>query len=84
MTADPRAAAIVAGVIRLARSLDLDVVAEGVSGTDVSRALLALGCRRGQGNASGRGDGSGTHRDALRLTPQVMPRSGVWFRNIFR
>jgi diguanylate cyclase (GGDEF)-like protein len=51
MTVDARAAAIVAAAVRLAHSLDLGVVAEGVSGPDVARALLALGCTRGQGNA---------------------------------
>ena len=51
MTTDPRAAAIVAGAVRLAHSLDLGVVAEGVAGPDVARALLALGCSRGQGNS---------------------------------
>ena len=75
MTSDPRAAAIVAGVIRLARSLDLDVVAEGVSGADVSRALLALGCRRGQGNALA--EPVAPERIHALLDAQVMPRSGV-------
>jgi EAL domain-containing protein (putative c-di-GMP-specific phosphodiesterase class I) len=51
MARDARAAAIVAGSVRLAHSLDLGVVAEGVSGPDVARALLALGCTRGQGNS---------------------------------
>jgi EAL domain-containing protein (putative c-di-GMP-specific phosphodiesterase class I)/GGDEF domain-containing protein len=50
MTHDRRAAAIVSGVVALARSLSLDVVAEGVAGPDVADALLDLGCRRGQGN----------------------------------
>jgi EAL domain-containing protein (putative c-di-GMP-specific phosphodiesterase class I)/GGDEF domain-containing protein len=75
MTTDPRAAAIVAGVIRLARSLDLDVVAQGVSGADVSRALLALGCRRGQGNALA--EAVAPERIHALLGAQLMPRSGV-------
>lgn len=75
MTSDPRAAAIVGGVIRLARSLDLDVVAEGVSGADVSRALLALGCRRGQGNALA--EAMAPERIHAMLDAQLMTRSGV-------
>jgi EAL domain-containing protein (putative c-di-GMP-specific phosphodiesterase class I)/GGDEF domain-containing protein len=75
MTSDRRAAAIVAGVIRLARSLELDVVAEGVSGADVSRALLALSCRRGQGNALS--EPVAPDRVRALLEAQLMPRSGV-------
>lgn len=50
MRSDPRAHAIVSGVLTLAHSLSLDVVAEGVTGPELSATLLALGCRRGQGN----------------------------------
>lgn len=75
MTTDRRAAALVAGVIRLARSLDLEVVAEGVSGADVSRALLALGCRRGQGNALS--EPMAPERIRGLLEAQLMPRSVV-------
>ncbi len=75
MAHDARAAAIVAGVIRLARSLDLDVVAEGVCGSDVSRALLAMGCRRGQGNAMAEPMAPDRIRDLLGA--QLVPRFGV-------
>jgi len=75
MTTDRRAAAIEAGVIRLARSLALDVVAEGVSGPDVSRALLALGCHLGQGNALS--EPVAPDRVRALLEAQLMPRSGV-------
>jgi EAL domain-containing protein (putative c-di-GMP-specific phosphodiesterase class I)/GGDEF domain-containing protein len=51
MMTDPRAAAVVAGVVALARSLHLRVVAEGIDGTDAATELLRLGCTRGQGNA---------------------------------
>lgn len=51
MTRDRRARAIVAAVVGLARALELGVIAEGVTGREVADALLALGCRRGQGNA---------------------------------
>ncbi len=51
MTVDERAGAVVAGVIALAHSLHLDVVAEGIDGPDAAAALVRLGCTRGQGNA---------------------------------
>jgi diguanylate cyclase (GGDEF)-like protein/PAS domain S-box-containing protein len=41
--------AIVNAILRLAESLDLDVVAEGVEGSEQVVALRALGCRRAQG-----------------------------------
>lgn len=49
--ADRRAESVVTGVIALAHSLGLDVVAEGIDGAAAARALLAMGCSRGQGNA---------------------------------
>ena len=51
MTVDHRASAVVAGVIALAHSLQLGVVAEGVDGPGTASALVDLGCTRGQGNA---------------------------------
>lgn len=42
-------AAIVAGVIRLAHSLGLDVVAEGVEHAEQAQQLRAWGCEVGQG-----------------------------------
>jgi EAL domain-containing protein (putative c-di-GMP-specific phosphodiesterase class I)/GGDEF domain-containing protein len=51
MTVDERAGALVAGVIALAHSLHLGVVAEGIDGPDAAAALVRLGCTRGQGNA---------------------------------
>lgn len=50
MRSDPKAHAIVDAVLVLARSLALDVVAEGVTDRELAAALLAKGCRRGQGN----------------------------------
>ncbi|MDA7415676.1 EAL domain-containing protein [Xenophilus arseniciresistens] len=49
MVDDPRDAAIVGGMLALARSLDCEVVAEGVTTPAHARALLALGCTQGQG-----------------------------------
>jgi EAL domain-containing protein (putative c-di-GMP-specific phosphodiesterase class I)/GGDEF domain-containing protein len=51
MSVDERAGAVVAGVIALAHSLHLGVVAEGIDGPDAAAALVRLGCTRGQGNA---------------------------------
>ncbi|KAA0232592.1 MAG: hypothetical protein JJLCMIEE_03335 [Acidimicrobiales bacterium] len=46
---DPDDTAIVTGVIGLARSLDLEIVAEGVETADQYRLLADLGCTRVQG-----------------------------------
>lgn len=75
MTTDARAAAIVDGAVRLAHSLDLGVVAEGVSGPDVAQALLALGCSRGQGNSLA--EPMAPEAIERLLTDQVLPHSGV-------
>jgi diguanylate cyclase (GGDEF)-like protein len=53
MRTDPRAEAVVAGVIALADSLTLETVAEGVDGADTAARLVQLGCTRGQGNSLG-------------------------------
>ncbi len=45
----PRSTAIVSAVLSLARSLDLDVVAEGVENTVQRDTLLSMGCIHGQG-----------------------------------
>jgi EAL domain-containing protein (putative c-di-GMP-specific phosphodiesterase class I) len=50
MHEDVRSAAIVAALIRLARTFGLDVVAEGVDSEEVISDLIALGCHRAQGN----------------------------------
>ncbi|MFE3293467.1 putative bifunctional diguanylate cyclase/phosphodiesterase [Rhodococcus sp. NPDC059234] len=41
--------AIVKSIVSLAKSYNLDLVAEGVETTDAARTLLALGCYRAQG-----------------------------------
>jgi diguanylate cyclase (GGDEF)-like protein len=46
---DPDAAAIVRAIVSLARSLDLEVVAEGVETEEQARLVTAMSCHRGQG-----------------------------------
>jgi EAL domain-containing protein (putative c-di-GMP-specific phosphodiesterase class I) len=47
---DPRAQAIVAAIISLARELGIEVMAEGVESTAEARELLRLGCAHAQGH----------------------------------
>jgi diguanylate cyclase (GGDEF)-like protein/PAS domain S-box-containing protein len=54
MTQDPRAAALVEAIATMARSLGLTVVPEGIETEAQREALLALGCRYGQGFLFGR------------------------------
>ncbi|HYM50696.1 MAG TPA: EAL domain-containing protein [Candidatus Limnocylindrales bacterium] len=49
MGGDPENEAIVRAVVTLARTLNLDVVGEGIEEAGQAAALEALGCRRGQG-----------------------------------
>ena len=49
MTEDSRAAALVEAIVTMARSLGLTVVPEGIETEAQREALLALGCRYGQG-----------------------------------
>jgi diguanylate cyclase (GGDEF)-like protein/PAS domain S-box-containing protein len=49
MTTDGRDAALVQAVVTMARSLGLTVVPEGIETESQREALLALGCRYGQG-----------------------------------
>jgi diguanylate cyclase (GGDEF)-like protein/PAS domain S-box-containing protein len=48
-TDDELSAKLVRGIIRLARTMDIDVVAEGVETPAQAERLLALGCDRAQG-----------------------------------
>jgi diguanylate cyclase (GGDEF)-like protein/PAS domain S-box-containing protein len=54
MTEDTRAAALVEAIATMARSLSLTVVPEGIETQAQREALLALGCRYGQGFLFGR------------------------------
>jgi EAL domain-containing protein (putative c-di-GMP-specific phosphodiesterase class I) len=49
LTVDPEDAAIVTAIVAMARSLDVDVVAEGVETEEQLEELKRLGCRRAQG-----------------------------------
>ncbi|MGB6241598.1 MAG: EAL domain-containing protein [Castellaniella sp.] len=55
-----RSSAIVSAVLSLAKSLDLDVVAEGVETTVQRDTLLAMGCKQAQGFLFGRPAPAGT------------------------
>lgn len=50
VASDPDGRAIVASVLGLASSLDLEVIAEGVETTTQRDVLVELGCRRAQGH----------------------------------
>jgi diguanylate cyclase (GGDEF)-like protein/PAS domain S-box-containing protein len=54
MTVDGRLAALVEAVVTMARSLGLTVVPEGIETEEQRDALIALGCRYGQGFLFGR------------------------------
>jgi EAL domain-containing protein (putative c-di-GMP-specific phosphodiesterase class I) len=54
MTEDARAAALVEAIATMARSLGLTVVPEGIETEAQRAALLAIGCRYGQGYLFGR------------------------------
>ena len=54
LTTNPDDRAIVAAMLSLAESLELDVVAEGVQDVAAADALVEMGCRRGQGFLYGR------------------------------
>ena len=49
MLTDPRSSLLVSSMIRLARDLELDVIAEGIEDEAQVHALLAMGCGKGQG-----------------------------------
>jgi len=49
LTVDPEDAAIVTAIVAMARSLDVEVVAEGVETEEQLEQLKRLGCRRAQG-----------------------------------
>ena len=54
VTTDPSVAALTEGIVRLAASLDLNVVAEGIEDPEQARRLQVMGCQYGQGYWFGR------------------------------
>ena len=62
-------AAVFAGVIAIATSLDLRVVAEGVETRNQEAALLRLGCPSAQGYLYGRPTDASTAGRRLTTTP---------------
>jgi len=54
LPADRTAAALVRAVVELARTLDLEVIAEGIEDEEQRAAVLALGCTAAQGFLLGR------------------------------
>ncbi|MBQ0903693.1 bifunctional diguanylate cyclase/phosphodiesterase [Micromonospora sp. U21] len=65
MESSAEAAAVIRSTLDLGRSLDLDVVAEGVESEPQRRALWELGCTAGQGHLFARPMPSGTLLAAL-------------------
>jgi EAL domain-containing protein (putative c-di-GMP-specific phosphodiesterase class I) len=59
MTDNAENAEIVRTIVTLARSLDMDVIAEGVETTEQLRQLGSLGCDYGQGYLFSRPVGAG-------------------------
>jgi diguanylate cyclase (GGDEF)-like protein len=69
LTSDPRQAALVAAIVGLCRSLDLQIIAEGVESKDQARRLLELGCHLAQGYELGRPKPANALRALLRKEP---------------
>jgi EAL domain-containing protein (putative c-di-GMP-specific phosphodiesterase class I) len=68
--------AIVSGIVRLARTIGVDLVAEGVETEEQARLLIQLGCHRGQGFLFGRPatDFDPRAKVSVPLTPNVRRR----------
>jgi len=48
-TDDEQSSKLVRGIIRLARTMDIDVIAEGIETAEQAQRVLTLGCNRAQG-----------------------------------
>ncbi len=74
---DPESTAIVTSVIHLAKSLDLEVVAEGIETTEQLAQLELLGCPRAQGYYWSRAVPAEEIERKLKLTPPVAHRAPI-------
>ena len=74
---DHRSAAMVTGIIQLARALGAEVIAEGVEQQDEVHALRALGCTIGQGYHLGRPAPAATVALLLSNTPGTREHRAV-------
>jgi EAL domain-containing protein (putative c-di-GMP-specific phosphodiesterase class I)/ActR/RegA family two-component response regulator len=68
---DPDAGKVVRALIRLARELEVDVVAEGIETEAVAELLTGLGCPIGQGFLFGRPMDAAAIAATLRRTPRI-------------
>jgi diguanylate cyclase (GGDEF)-like protein len=66
MSADPRSARLVEGILSMTKGLDLQTVAEGIESKDQLDVLTAMGCQLGQGYLLGRPAPSTTISKQLR------------------
>ena len=74
MTADENSDALVRTIVAMARSLNLDLVAEGLESRDQLRALTAMGCRKAQGFLIA----SPVQASAMRETVRTLGSAGLW------
>ena len=76
LAGDSRQAALVEAIVGLCRSLDLQIIAEGVEGPDQARRLLELGCHLAQGYELGRPKPASALRARLRKQPKRTAKTG--------
>jgi diguanylate cyclase (GGDEF)-like protein len=76
VTDDPRNAAVVRAAIRLARELDIEIIAEGVETEAQARFLWSAGCKQAQGYHYGRPVDANT-ATALLLEARIGPAKEV-------
>lgn len=72
MPKDPEVSAIVSAVVKLAKSLGIDVVAEGVETVEQRAILSREGCLMGQGYLFGRAARADEIPHLLRRSPQIL------------
>jgi diguanylate cyclase (GGDEF)-like protein len=73
----PESSTVLTSIIGLGRSLGLDVVAEGIEREEQLAALLAIGCRYGQGYLMGRPMGIEAASDLIRETSSSTSASSL-------